>query len=736
MTHKYNEDNKMKQLNLLLLFVLMFFGFNLILAQTPTPVPTPKDDDVVKITTTLIQIDVTVTDKNGKQIKDLKPEDFEILENNEKQEITNFSYITVAPEEKVVTTTETKPKDPLAPPLPVTLSPEKVRRTIALVVDDLGLSASSIYFVRKALKKFVDEQMQPTDLVAIFRTGSSIGTLQQFTSDKRLLYGAIERVRWNPLGRGGFTPFEPINSGPAGTTETETDETTSFSAIDNSTLSQLRTDIFTNGTLSTLNYVVQGMGELPGRKAVMLFSDGFPIFLNDPQNPELISADGRILDALRRLIEAANRAAVVVNTIDARGLAITGITAADDVSGLSFEQIRQAVSSRNSELFNTQQGLQFLASETGGRIFKNNNDITGAVKKILEDQNGYYLIGYQPDSETFDPKTRRFNKLVVRVKRPGLKARYRSGFFGVTDDKINLASTSTPNPRQKLMNAVFSPFVQNEIELHLASVFSNTVKENSLIQSFIHIPSKDLKFVDDIDGWKKINLDIAAFTIGDNGVPIDQVTKTFNLRLKGETLKYVQENGIVFYLDIPVKKPGAYQFRLALRDINSEKVGSVGKFIEVPNLKKERLSLSGIVLKNYTVAQWQKISQGQSLNPSQSEDVTTNVRMDTALRQFRQGTVMSFGYVIYNAKLDNAKHPNLETQTRIFRDGKQIFAGTPKPVDIEGQTDLTRIKTQGAIGLPQKMSPGDYVFQIIVTDKLAKQKYQVSTQFVEFEIIE
>jgi len=178
------------------------------LSQTPTPTPKPAgDDDVVKISTTLIQIDVTVTDKNGSIVRDLKPEDFEIYENGKKQEITNFSFVSVDNATRQ-TLVKSKEKDKLSIPLPpVAIRPEQVRRTIALVVDDLGLSFESVYQVRRALRKFVDEQMQPNDLVAVIRTGSGMGALQQFTSDKRQLYAAIESVKWNAQGRAGISAF-------------------------------------------------------------------------------------------------------------------------------------------------------------------------------------------------------------------------------------------------------------------------------------------------------------------------------------------------------------------------------------------------------------------------------------------------------------------------------------------------------------------------------------------------
>lgn len=157
--------------------------------RTPTPA---TDNDVVKITTNLIQVDVTVTDSKGKVVTDLKPEEIEIYENGEKQKITNFSFISSSK------TLIEKPKavDRNAIPIPQTvLRPEQIRRTIALVVDDLSLSFESAHYTRRALKKFVDEQMQNGDLVSIVRTGSGIGALQQFTSDKRMLYAAIEKVK-------------------------------------------------------------------------------------------------------------------------------------------------------------------------------------------------------------------------------------------------------------------------------------------------------------------------------------------------------------------------------------------------------------------------------------------------------------------------------------------------------------------------------------------------------------
>ena len=268
----------------------------------------PQKEDVVRISVTLVQVDVTVTDRKGRQVTDLKPEDFEIYEDGRKQHISAFSYELAQPTSGTPVADEAAPPNKDAPLLPpARLKPADVRRTIALVVDDLSLSFQSAYYVRDALKKFVNERMEPGDLVAIIRTGAGMGALQQFTNDKRQLYAAIERVRWNPAGGGHIGAFAPIDT-----------DSPSMGELD-----RLRDDIFSVGTLGALNFIVRGLDDLPGRKSIILFSDGITLHSHD--------GNGRVLDSVRRLVELANRASVVVYTIDPRGLQYFGLTAADHV---------------------------------------------------------------------------------------------------------------------------------------------------------------------------------------------------------------------------------------------------------------------------------------------------------------------------------------------------------------------------------------------------------------------
>ncbi len=700
-------------------------------AISQTPTPTPPDDDVVKISTTLIQLDVTVTDSKGKVVTGLKPEDFEVYENGEKQKITNLSFVSSVREKNEPIK---NPNDKTAVPIPPTeLKADQIRRTFALVVDDLSLSFESAYQVRRALKKFVDEQMQDGDLVAIIRTGAGIGALQQFTSDKRQLYAAIEKVLWNPLGRGGTGAFAPIRDNEKIQNDNESEEDKKAREDSENAFEDFQSATFATGTLGALRFIVNGMGELPGRKSVILFSDGFKLLQRNEQG---FNETGSVLNFLRQLVDTANRASVVFYTIDARGLQTTGITAEDSVSS-DPQRLQQVLSERSGELIDTQEGLTYLAQQTGGFAVINNNDLGGGVRKILDDQS-YYLIAYAPDSDTFDAKTRKFNKLEVKVKNKDLRVRYRSGFFNVASENV-VKKTIKQTPLQQIQTALISPFAVNDISLRLNALFGNDAKNGSFMRPLLHINAQDLKFTDETDGIKKAVFEVLAVTFGDNGVPIDQVGKSYTIKAKGDDYKRILRDGFVYYFTLPIKKPGAYQFRVAIRDVQGEKVGSASQFIEVPNLKKDRLTLSGIVLENLSETQLKALLSGSPETAGKQTDVptaATNPMTDTSLRRFKRGTILRYGFEVYNAKLDAAKKPNLTSQIRVFHDGQMIFEGKTLPVETGGQTDLERIQATGAVNLATGMKSGDYILQIIITDNLAKEKRKISTQFVQFEISE
>ena len=459
----------------------------------------------------------------------------------------------------------------------------------------------------------------------------------------------------------------------------------------------------------------------------MLLSDGFKLFTKDAGG---FVDSGRVLDSLRRLVDQANRASVVVYTMDARGLQVTGITAADNTSGRSAEQIQQASSDRNDELRDTQDGLRYLARETGGISIVNNNDLSGGIRRILDDQS-YYLVGYEPDTETFDPKKRRFNKLDVRVLRPGTRVRYRSGFFGVSDENITRPK-ETGN--QRLLTALTSPFAVNEISLRLNALFGSNERQGAFVRSLLHVTAKDLTFTDQPDASKKAVFDVMAVGFGDNGAAVEKISKTYTMTLKNDVYEKLLKTGFVYDFSFPIKKPGAYQLRVAIRDHGSEKVGSANQFVEVPNLKKNRLTLSGVALENLPFDTWNRRNAGIAGNGQ--NDVESDPLSDTSLRQFKRGTVLTYGFSIFNAKTAAGAPPNLTSQVRLFLDGKPIFEGKPQAVSPAGQTNPKAINFASSLNLGTAMAAGEYVLQIVITDNLANEKRKTVNQFVQFEVVE
>jgi VWFA-related protein len=180
------------------------------LATQSSAQQTPPAPGVIRINVNLVQVDAVVTDNNGKAVIDLKAEDFEVFQDGKPQVITNFSFINVkesaarAFANRPVLQPRGAPGTP--PPGPPAFRPQQIRRMVALVVDDLGLSFDSIVRIRQSLTKWVDTQMQPDDMVAVVRTSAGMGALQQFTADRRLLHSAIDRIRFT-TGRVGVASF-------------------------------------------------------------------------------------------------------------------------------------------------------------------------------------------------------------------------------------------------------------------------------------------------------------------------------------------------------------------------------------------------------------------------------------------------------------------------------------------------------------------------------------------------
>lgn len=722
---------------------------------SPTPASLPPaqntqttradDEEVVRITTTLVQLDVTVTDRQGRTVPGLRASDFEIFQDGRPQPITHFSFIQGASARGAVPAapvSRATPADKLAPPR--TVRRNEVKRTMAIVVDDLCMDATSISRTRQALRKMVDEQLQPDDLVAILRTRSDVGALQQFTFDKRLLRAAIDKIRFT-LRRPGV-----CNNPPSAFSSDEFGDTTGSASG----------QVTAVNDLTVLDFVVRGMKALPGRKSVVLFSDG--LTLSEPGDTETISP--LRMSAQRRLIEDALRSSVIIYTVHAPGLETLFPTAGStrgapnppDV-GLARAPVRSPsqlggqLQQASANLWAAQSGLIYLAQQTGGVAFRNSNDLFGGVRRALDEQENYYILGYRPDDRTFEATGggRRFHSWNVRVRNhPDLTVRFRKGFFGYTDTE-KMPGEATRG--EQLAAALASPFGAGDINVKLTTFFNNEAATGSFIRSLLHFDARGLTFTAQPDGWNQSVIDVMAVTFDENGRVVDQVNQIETVRAKGNKFQSLMRNGLVYRLDVPVKKAGIYQFRIAVRDSSTGKVGSAGEVIEVPDVANKRLALSDIMLSaNLEPAREQSsIATPPAARPNPSPSRTaadgesatggsgqTDAETSPTSRRFQQGAIIDYACFIFNAPFDSATHkPQVRTQVRLYREGQLVFSGQEQPYNFETapQADMLRLPMAGRLQLGAGMEPGEYVLQVIATDPAAKQS--TATRWIDFEIV-
>lgn len=437
-------------------------------------------------------------------------------------------------------------------------------------------------------------------------------------------------------------------------------------------------------------------------------------------------------NAMDRLIDLANRASVLIYAVDARGLETLNFTAAD--RHIDPRSLGGVLSARRAG--SGSGAWQDLAEATGGFAVKNSNDLSDGIRRALDDQKGYYLIGYRPDDSTFESVRglRRFHRITVRVKRPGnFKVRMRKGFFGVPEEEVMPAPKT---PRQRLLAALTSPFGSAGVNLRLTSLYFNEPALGSTMRSFLHIKSSDLTFTEQPGGWHESVIDFVAMTFGDNGIVVDQLDYTHTLRLRKEAYENALKHGVTYNISVPIKKPGAYQLRTALRDVASDRVGSASQFVEVPNIKKKRLTLSGIISRGVEPkAYLERASLNESASFADQKNEGDSLLSNAALRQFKSGSVVEYGLAIYNAELNKAtRKPQVLTQVRLFRNGQLVFTGKESSPDTN-QPDLKRLEANGAIQLGSQMEPGEYILQVIVTDLLRKDKHRVVTQWTDFEVV-
>jgi hypothetical protein len=308
-----------------------------------------------------------------------------------------------------------------------------------------------------------------------------------------------------------------------------------------------------------------------------------------------------------------------------------------------------------------------------------------------------------------------------------LRVRSRKGFFGMTDEDPRVAR---PTGGASLAASLMSPFSASDVDLRLSSVFQQDDAQRALLHSFLHVNTKALTLAANPDGTFTTRADIAALTFDADGQVVDQLSRIGELRLTPQARDLAARYGVNYTIDVPVKKPGAYQLRVAFRDTASGRTGSAYQFVEVPDLTNKRLALSGILMTHGVSEGREAVREDTQLQSEGARAVAAAAR-----RAFAPGQPIAYGLTVYNARAKPPGGPaSVRVQVKVFLDGKEVITGEVRDVEPEGQGNPKALFAGGILVLPNQMVSGEYQLVVTVVDGLAPADRRTAVQTALFEV--
>jgi VWFA-related protein len=521
----------MRHLCLSLLLLFIAYG------QQPETAPETK----ITVEVRRVPVDVIVTDAQGRFVPDLKKEDFEILEKKQSQPITSFQveHTTSAPQSAI-----------LPPPGFFTNSSSVGTASSDLTVilfDQINTSFQDAAYARYRMEKLLTSPSLKGHPTALLVLGRGLLKLHDFSDDPATLLEAFkQRLAFVSL----LPETESAETGGGNATATKPKSGHRQSFV------RLNAEDRVHITLSSLTAIARSLRYRPGRKKIIWFSSGFPaIFADSPsqRNGYFGVPDPLVRRAIEDTSLAMTDARVSVYPVDVRGL-----------GGARYFTLGPAALGGRAIQIDNREAMEMIAEQTGGIFYRGRNYFEEAVPAVVNDGTEYYALTYRPTAEKADGG---FRRIEVKVHRPGLRVRYRSGYFAPT-------TKAESRPPSLFFDAAIEPLQRSEVQFAV----SGTRISDHTARFMVVLDSSSLGLAG-ASGTKSMDL-LLVEEPGENQMLLGE-PQQLELQRPAARETDGSERRWSFTVTLPTKTQSD-RVRLLLRDAVSGQIGSVDLLLEKP----------------------------------------------------------------------------------------------------------------------------------------------------------
>lgn len=698
---------------LVLVFVIPSIGVGRAAAQSE-----------VTLDATEVTLDVVARDRRGRVIADLQPSDITILEDGVPQEVTSFRFVRPEPIAPVAAATSAAATATAAKPAPsearsLTTAPDDTK-AIAIVFDSLTPAARATAY--ESAMKYVENQLRPGDAVGVFAVDIALATVLPYTTDRNAILAGIEaageragatfayqRKRIERL-QGGVrgvpstdvtSDYTPLGSTPAQRTgDAELRQMALRSERGFEQLSRIQAGYATTNALLA---VVEGLSLLPGRKAMLVFSEG--ISITDETNRRFES-----------VISSANEARVSIYTVDAAGLRIASpnSSVASVLNGYGdqrmaelgmpgegaggpmlrgFEAVETALKS------SPEAGLARLARETGGVFVSDTNGIAGRLRRVDDDLRTYYLVTYVPKNTTYDGA---FRRVAVTSRRSGVKLRTREGYYA-----INVANAPPVLPYEApAVAAATARTPRTEFPVRAIATSFPEPGRPGLAPVLVSVPASAATFMPNAKSKSfSTAFSVVALARDTNGRIVGKSSKEYVLTGPLDQVESAKGGDLLTYLELELD-PGRYVVDVAAYDAPSKRASVRRLPLVVPEVTGDAPTLSSVTI----VERAENVSGTTPVaaEPFRVGDALLYPNLGTPVRRTVGGT-LAFYLMAYVAE-GTPRAPSARVE--IAQNGVTLKAF---PVELPAPDAHGRIQYTNAFSL-DPFGPGTYELRVTLDE--------------------